>query len=294
MVQGELKNNLLYGNVALLAAFCWGLSSVLIKIALNSFSPMYVMAFRFTLAAFCFLLFFHKRIKANLPNIKWKPCILIGLFLGIMNITVHYSLNLTGATTATFFFSIPAIFTPFIGYLLYKYPFRAGHLFIVGLVVVGLYMLCITENGFSFGWGEFLGAVSSLTFAIAMVLQNQYLPQMDDITVAALQITIVALCGWVVVLPTEGLMSLSGIPFEAWLIIGFLGIFGAFVTSICQNVSINHINADFVSVILAAEPVFTAVIAYFVLDEKLTAAAVCGAVIIMFCVVVTTLRGSKA
>jgi drug/metabolite transporter (DMT)-like permease len=292
-MQTDLKNNLFYGFLALLASFCWGLSSVFIKIALESMSPMYIMSFRFSLAALCFILVFHKRILKNLKNIKWIPCILIGLFLSLMNITVHYSLNLTGATTATFFFSIPAVFTPFIGCLLFRYRLQISHLLIVAFVVIGLYMLCNTESGFRFGWGEFLGAVSSLTFAIAMVLQNQYLPQMDDITVAALQTIIIAVVGWIFVLPTEGLLDVTSVLPQAWLIVCFLGVFGAFLTAIFQNVSINHINADFVSVILAAEPVFTAVIAYFVLKETLTPIAICGAVIIMVCIIVNTLFGNR-
>jgi drug/metabolite transporter (DMT)-like permease len=292
-LQSALKNNLVYGSMALAASFCWGLSSVFIKVALDSLSPMYLMTFRFSLAALCFILFFHKRIIKNLPDIKWGPCLLIGIFLSIMNITVHYSLNLTGATTATFFFSIPAIFTPFVGYLLFKYRFKASHFLIVIMVVVGLYMLCNTESGFSFGWGEFLGAVSSLAFAVAMVLQNQYLPHMDDITVAAIQTVIIAVSSWLLVLPAEGLMDFSAVTQDAWLIVGFLGIFGAFLTAIFQNVSINHVNADFVSVIFAAEPVFTAIIAFFVLGETLTPLATFGAVIVMACVVITTLFSNK-
>lgn len=289
----QITKNLKYGSMALAAAFLWGLASIFIKIALDSFSPLYAMSFRFTVAAVCFLIFFHKRIRENLPNIKWLPCLLIGICLAVMNITVHYSLNLTGATTATFFFSIPAVFTPFVGLLLFRYRVRVSHLFIVALVIVGLYMLCNTEEGFSFGWGELLGAVSSVTFAFGMVLQNRYLPEMDDITVAAVQTVIIAVCGWLITFPLEGPMDFAGVSVSAWLIIAYLGIFGAFITAICQNVSINNMNADFVSVILTAEPVFTAIIAYFVLGEVLTPMAIAGAVIITIGVIIITLRGAK-
>ncbi len=289
----QIKTNLKYGSMALGAAFLWGLSSIFIKIALESFSPLYAMALRFSVAALCFVIFFHKRIQTNLPNIKWRPCLLIGICLAIMNLTVHYSLNLTGATTATFFFSIPAIFTPFVGLLLFRYRFRVSHLFIVALVILGLYMLCNTEEGFSFGLGELLGAVSSLAFAFGMVLQNRYLPDMDDITVAAIQTIIIAVCGWLMAIPLEGAMNFADVGVAAWLIIGYLGIFGAFVTAICQNVAINNMNADFVSVIFTTEPVFTAILAYFMLDETLTPIAIAGAVIITVGVIIVTLRGGK-
>ena len=288
-----IKRNLGFGSLALLAAFLWGLSSVLIKFALESFSPMYTMTFRFSIASICFLLVFHKRIVENLPNIRWKPCLLIGICLAIMNLTVHYSLNLTTATTATFFFSIPAVFTPFVGFLLFRYRFKFRYFGIVALVVVGLYMLCNTTNGFQFGWGEFLGAVSSLAFAFGMVLQNQYLPQMDNITVAAIQTFIIAAFSWLLVIPTEGLTAFSQVSWSAWAMVAFLGIFGAFVTAILQNISINNLNADFVSVIFAAEPVFTAIIAFFALNEVLTPVAAVGAVLIMVGIVIVTLKGDK-
>lgn len=293
-MRASVKNNLSYGSLALLAAFLWGLASVFIKVALESASPLAIMTLRFTIAAFCFLLIFHRRIWKNWADIQWGPCLLIGLFLGVMNLTVHYSLSLTSATTATFFFSIPAIFTPFVGYLLFRYPFRGSHFVIVAMVVVGLYLLCNTESGFHFGWGEFLGAVSSLTFAIAMVLQNQYLPKMDNITVAAVQTIVIALLSWIVVLPAEGIGTFSGITGRSWGMLLYLGIFGAFLTSILQNVSIDHIDADYVSVILAMEPVFTAGIAFFVLKEVLTLPALCGAALIIAGVVIITLSGRSS
>lgn len=75
----------------------------------------------------------------------------------------------------------------------------------------------------------------------------------------------------------------------SWAAIAFLALFGTCLAFFLQNTALAHLPSATVSVVLCAEPVFTATLSAIVLGEYLGAMGIAGAAIVVACTVAATL-----
>ena len=76
---------------------------------------------------------------------------------------------------------------------------------------------------------------------------------------------------------------------KAWMIILYLAILCTFLGYLLQNLALTKISDREVSLLQSLCPVMTAVFSFILLGEKLSAAGVAGAVIIIACISVSAL-----
>ena len=76
---------------------------------------------------------------------------------------------------------------------------------------------------------------------------------------------------------------------KAWLIILYLAILCTFLGYLLQNMALTSISDREVSLFQSLNPVMTAVFSFILLGEKLSAAGIAGAAIIIACISVSAL-----
>ena len=284
-----MKNKtLLYGGMVAMQALIYGMGNAVTKIAYESITPFWSMALRFGLAFAVFLIFFGKGILKQLkdvPLMTWLPS---SLCVAATYITCNVALDMTTATNVGFFISLSVLFVPFMEPIILKRKFRLKYLPAQLMVIVGLYFLCCNGGSFSFGWGEALALLSSVTMAGSLVFGEKGLQDMNVMTISTMQVGLAfgaSLIGALVLEPNFNVMSVEP---SAWMVLIYLAVISTCLAFWLQNKALTGISSTQVSVILCSEPVFTAAISWVILGEILSGIGLLGTVIIIGCIVAET------
>lgn len=275
------KNQALFGGLLVLECLFWGVGNSVTKLALESMTPFFCLAFRF-LGAFClFLALYYREFAATirLNNLyQWLP---VCLFTSAAFILATLSLVFTTATIAGFLMSLSVMFTPFLAYFMLDKPFHKSTLFVVGIVVSGMYFLAGNEGGFVFGLGELLALLSALSFAVSLIYSSKYVSHLGVKALSTAQAGFTAVLSLGLALLLEDVHILPQVSAQAWGSIAYLAIAGTFLAYILQNISLKHVSAVFASLALCTEPIFTAIAARIILGERLTPIGLAGGALIM-------------
>jgi len=153
----------------------------------------------------------------------------------------------------------------------------------IGVALIGLALL--TGAGDGFGRGAVLTLIGAVAFAIHLVQMGEYSPRYDIFRFNAIQMTAVAVPCLLLVPFTGGLPSTG----ESYAVAAYAGIVVSALALIPWTWAQRHIPPTRASLILLTEPVFAAVAAYFVDDERFTTGAVIGAVLILLAAVLAEL-----
>ncbi|HHV71431.1 MAG TPA: DMT family transporter [Clostridia bacterium] len=281
----EKKYTLFYVNLVLLQCLLWGISNPLAKMGLEVISPFYCLALRYLIAFSLFLLFFGKRILTKINKEYFIPCLIISIFTTISFNASIICLMYTSATNAGFLISTPILFTPLFSLIILKQRIDKKRLLPIISVTIGLYFLCNGNSGFSFGWGEALALLSSISGACMLTFSSKYLQDLDSLLVSTIQSGTTGLFTFILALIFEDFPGFTGIPPLGWGVILYLGACCTFLAYIFQNTALSHIPANYVALAFCSEPIFTAIASYFLLGETLTIKGFIGAILIMLSII---------
>ena len=166
----------------------------------------------------------------------------------------------------------------------------------VGVCSGGLTTRCAPQAGHTqqlgsagFGAGEIVTLAAAAFAAGALVFTKGYIETVDPVSLTALQAgcsAFLALCGSLVF---EGGIHLERTTPTAWLIILYLAIACTFLGYLMQNLALTRISERSVALLQTLCPVMTAVFSFMLLGEKLSAAGMAGAAIILVCVAASVL-----
>ena len=285
---------MVFAAFVVVQAIFYGADNVVMKIAYDEISPLWCQTLRFGLAFVLFMLLFGKQIVAGLRNSSPRVWLPVGVVYAVAFITSALAVDMTSATNAGFFISLPMLFTPVIALVLMRRTYRLSTVVLQMAVLAGLYLLCCSGGALSFGMGEFVGLGSSALFALGIVLSERGLDEIGPAAMSAVQTGGAFLFSLGGAVATEQAPVFTEISAGAWGAVAFLAIAGTCLAFWLQNKALAHIPAATVSVILCSEPVVTAIISFFVLGEALSGVGVLGATIIVGCTVAATLLDSRA
>lgn len=291
MTQGK---NMVFAAFVVVQAIFYGADNVVMKVAYDEISPLWCQTLRFGLAFVLFMLLFGKQIVAGLRKSSPRVWLPVGVVYAVAFITSALAVDMTSATNAGFFISLPMLFTPVIALVLMRRTYRLSTVVLQVAVLAGLYLLCCNGGALSFGMGEFVGLGSSALFALGIVLSERGLDEIGPAAMSAVQTGGAFLFSLGGAVATEQAPAFAEISLGAWGAVAFLAIAGTCLAFWLQNKALAHIPAATVSVILCSEPVVTAIISFFVLGEMLSVMGIAGAAIIVGCTIAATLLDSRA
>ncbi len=286
MTQGK---NMVFAAFVVAQAIFYGVDNVVMKVAYGEISPLWCQTLRFGLAFSLFMLLFGKQIVAGLRGSSPRAWLPVGVVYAAAFITSALAVDMTSATNAGFFISLPMLFTPIIAFALMRRTYRLSTVVLQIAVLAGLYLLCCNGGELSFGMGEFVGLGSSALFALGIVLSERGLDEVGPAAMSAVQTGGAFLFSLGGAVASEPVPAFGEISIGAWAAVAFLAIAGTCLAFWLQNKALSHIPAATVSVILCSEPVVTAIVSFFVLGETLSAVGILGSAIIVGCTVAATL-----
>ena len=251
----------------------------------------------FALCAFRFLLAFALLGIALLPRLRGASrrtllyAIPAGLSLTLTYIGATVGLLYTSISNAGFICSLPAVTTPLLSFLVYrKRPDRRMLLSLV-LCAVGLALLTLGDD-FRPAVGDLICLLCALGYAINLLVVEHAVgqPEVDALQLGVFQQLITG----ITMLLLSLLFETPCLPQTAtgWGSALFLSIFCTGIAFAITAVQQKHTSAVHVGLIFTLEPLFSAIVAFFLAGERLTARGYAGAGLMMLALVTLEAGGS--
>lgn len=281
MVKIIKNNTFFYGSLLLLECFFWGTGNPIIKIAMKDIMLFYGLTIRFAIAFMIFLALYGKRFVKEMRRQYLIPGIIISFFTTFVFATSYLALLNTSSTIAGFLMGMAVIFTPLLARFFLGTRINPILILPITLVIIGMYYLCGATGTFSFKAGEFYALLSSASCACMLVASSKYITNdVNPFVMSVMQTGMIALYCLPLALLFEEAPVLSSISFLDWLAILYLAAACSCAAYIIQNTALSKVPSTYVALIFCSEPLFTAIMSYFILGEVLNSRGFFGAVLI--------------
>lgn len=278
----------------ILQSVIYGFGDPISKIAFEV-TPVYtMMSVRYSIAFIVCFALFRRKVIETLRTVPVRAWLIPGMCMGLSYLLNNVALSITEATSVAFIRSMSVLITPVFAFLIYHTHYKWQHILFQILAVPGLYLLCVKGGLSGFGAGEIVTLGAAALTAGALVFSRNYLSMVDPGSMTTLQ----AACSAVLALggcfAVEGGLHLERTTGTAWLIILYLAVTCTFLGYLMQNLALTRISERSVSLLQTLCPVMTAFFAFLLLGEKLSAAGMTGAAIIVICVAAGAFLGDSS
>lgn len=275
-----------------LQSVLYGFGDPISKVAYEV-TPVYtLLTLRYSIAFIVLAAFYWKRILNTLRTVPLKIWLIPGLCIGMAYLIGNVALSLSAATSIAFVRSLSVVLTPAIAFIFYNYHYKWEHIAIQIIAVLGLYLLCAKGGLTGFGLGEALTLCDAALRAAALVFSLRSLNDVDPVSLTALQAGCSAVLATIACIIFEGSPSVESVTPMAWLIILYLALTCTLLGYLLQNLALTRISDRAVALLQSLAPVMTAVFSFFILGEHLSVAGIIGSVIILLCIIASSLMPS--
>ena len=269
----------------------WGVSYFLVDLCLTDLPPLTLNAFRFLVAFVLLGLVFFRKMK-GITRQTLQYSLLVGVFLTAVYVCCTYGVLYTSISNAGFICALPAVTTPVLDFFITgKRPGRRL-LVCVCLCTVGLALLTLNE-AFQPALGDVICMGVALFYALDLIFTEKAVsqPQVDALQMGVLELGVVGVIMLVLAIFLEQPRLPSAPLF--WGSTLFLALFCTGFAFVVQTVQQQYTTASHVGLIFTLEPLFSAVVAYFLADEVLTARGYVGAALMMSSLILMEVLPSK-
>ena len=277
--------------LAIISAICYGMNPLgalfLYEEGLNVNSVIF---YRFIFASILLAIFM--LIKKDSFYLKFKEIILLallGLLFGISAISLFNSFLYMDAGLASTVLFVYPIFVAIIMALFFKEKNSIITILSIIFAFLGVVLLYESDGANVSNFGIFLVIVSSLCYAIYIVIINQYLK------ISALKVTFYSMlfCTITILIHSFFDSSLNIMPlvnFNMWFYTIFLALVPTIISLLFLIKAIQLIGSTSASILGALEPLTAVLIGVYVFNEKITFWLVIGIVFILFGVILIVLK----
>ncbi len=288
---GKEKKGYRFGAEMLIViqSIVYGFGDPISKIAFEVVPVYSMMTVRYSIAFLFCIVFFGKRIVRTVKSVPVKSWLIPGICIALSYVLNNVALNMTEATSVAFLRSLAVVMTPALAFIAYRKRYRWQHIAAQILVLPGMYLLCVRGGLSGFGAGEVLALLAAALVAATLVFTGRFLDQVDPVSMTALQTGCSVVIAFTGSLIAEGGVHAGSATPKVWLIILYLAILCTFLGYLLQNLALTRISDRAVALLQSLCPVMTAIFAFMLLGEKLSAAGIAGAVIIIVCIIVSAL-----
>ncbi len=273
------KNILWLANVGMaFTALIWGFAFVVVKDSVDAVPPVYMLAFRFTIAFVGLSLVFCKK----LPRIT-RSDLVCGGFLGFWLFISYFfqtvGIQYTTAGKNAFLTTIYVVIVPFLHWAINKkkpdgYCVAAAFLAVAGIGLLSL------QGDLTVNIGDILTIVCGFGYAIHMVYIDQYTETHDPIILTILQIGMAAVISWLAAPLFDGGFPVAVFAWKHLSGMLYLGFGSTMVAFLLQNVCQKYTTPTSASLFLSLESVFGVLFSMIFLEEYLTVRMTVGCVLI--------------
>ncbi len=282
----------------LLMTVLWGGTFVIVKESLSDISSLLFVAFRFGIAAVVLLLIFFAA-KKRFDQKSILPGMFLGFFLFLGFFTQTIGLKYTTATKSGFITGSLVVMVPLFQTIIEKkLPSKGAQIGTV-LVFIGIIFLSsggtsitnfLAELGANFNFGDWLTLACAAFFALHVVYIDVISVKYNFWTLLISQIITVSVLSFITAFIFSG-FNVEGlhVSFTSYLIFGLLytsllaTLFNLGIQTKFQKV----VSPTKAGIIYSFEPIFAALFAFFLLNEKISNFGLVGSAIIFVGLIVS-------
>lgn len=278
-----------------LTALIWGMAFVAQSVGMNYIGPFTFNCIRSIMGGLVLIpciLFFDKREKGEAKQGKKEDTktlliggICCGLALCIASNLQQIGIKYTTVGKAGFITALYIVLVPIFGIFLRKKV--SGRVWLsVAISVVGLYLLCITDE-FRIGKGDFFVLLCALVFTIHILVIDYFSPKVNGIKLSCIQFLVAGILSGVPMLISEK-PSISTI-LAAWAPLLYAGIMSCGVGYTLQIVAQKDADPTIASLILSLESVFSVLAGWLILGQTLAGKEIVGCVLMFAAIILAQL-----
>lgn len=255
----------------------WGASYILTKVGLEFLQPYTLTALRFLIAFLVSAAFFPKQTM-NSDRKTVQYALILALILFAVFVSMTFGLKYTSASNAGFLISLSVVLIPVISSLFLKQKIEKQVVWAVAIAPIGIALLTL-DSTLSLGGGDFLCILCAMLFALHVVATGVFTQRVNSIALGVWQLGFVGLLSIIFAAFSEDLAFPS--TAVGWFVVLALSIICTAIGYIVQTTAQQYTSATHTGLILALEPVFSAIFAYIFLGEVLSFQGYVGAVILL-------------
>jgi drug/metabolite transporter (DMT)-like permease len=274
-------------GILFLMTAIWGTTFALGKIVLQEISPLQLIAARFTVSALLLGMVFRRSIfPLKRPQLLSGG--LLGLFLFLGFAVQSVGLGITTASKSGFLTSLSVVFVPLLQVVWERKSPHWGN--VAGILVVawGLWLLTSPE-GSAFNTGDFLTLLCAIFFSVYII----YLDMISGVG-SPLQLTFVQLAVNAVLSIGSSMVlerPVWSVSAGGVAIVVYLTIFATVLTTLGQTWFQKDTTPTRAAIIFSGEPVFAAIFAALIIDERLGSMGIVGGALILGGILISELSG---
>jgi len=290
-----MKNEKMLGNILLLiTAMIWGTAFVFQRVGMESIEPVTFTASRMFLAALATglvsALLGRRENHAAAEKQSFKSAIpggiCCGLFLGAASLFQQFGIVTTTAGKAGFITALYILLVPVLNLLLFKKRSSLHVWVAIAIGVVGMYLLCVTED-FRLTGGDAMVCVCAVLFSGHILCCDYFSRRADPVKLSAVQfVTVTVVTGIIAFLveePSWDKIRAAAIP------ILYCGVMSGGVGYTLQMVAQRITDPTVASLLMSLESVFAALAGALLLHERMSARELLGCVIMFAAIVLVQL-----
>lgn len=276
-------------------AVIWGIAFVEQRIATNYVGPLFFNGVRFALGAISIMPFaflYGKHLKSEENSTKypsWKQTLPLGIILGVVLFGAaslqQVGLESTTAGKAGFITDLYIVFVP-LGEILFGQKPKKTIWISVTLSLIGLYFISVNES-FSISKGDFVVFISSIVWAIQILILDRYSKRYNPMTLSLIQYIANSLLNLIAALLFEKI-SFAAL-FGIWPIVLYTGVISVGVAYTFQILGQRHAKASHTALILSTDAIFASVAGMIILHEGMNGRGIIGSAIVICAVILSQL-----
>lgn len=268
-----------YKCMLVLAAAIWGLGTVVIKDAVDTFSPLWLVGLRFSIAGVVLAVICWKSVRKNLDRDTLGAGAFLGLFVAAQFVFNTAGLTDTTAAKSAFLTGTYCAFVPFLAWAISRIRPTIYNIVAMALCVVGVGFVSFADGfeSFSFGFGEAITLLSALFVGLHIAFMAKLSVGRDPITLTVVQFIVAGILGSAIAFAIDGSLDTAALGNPELLgSILYLALFASCLSLTLQNIGLAHVPPAPAALLLATESVFGVLFSIVFLHEIVTAFMVIG------------------
>ena len=213
-----------------------------------------------------------------------------GVLLCIASNLQQFGIVYTSVGKSGFITAMYIVLVPVIGIFLKK---KAGVKIWCSVVIAvcGLYLLCMTDNGFSIQKGDLLLLLGAVAFSFHILTIDYFSPKVDGVKMSCIQFFTCGILSMVCMFLFE--QPQIGAILQAWMPIVYAGVMSCGVAYTLQIVGQKGMNPTVASLILSTESVISVIAGWLILHQKLSGRELLGCVLMFAAIILVQLPERK-
>lgn len=274
----------------LLTALIWGFAFVVVKNSLDLIPPIYMLAFRFTIASAALALILFRRLR-RITRRDLQSGAILGVFLFAAYALQTIGCQYTTAGKNAFLTTIYVILVPFLHWLINR---RRPDRYVIGgalLAMVGIGLLSLQGEG-GIALGDLLTLLCGIFFAVHIVYIDRYTLAQDPAILTVLQLATAAVLSFLLAPLIDGPFPAQALHPEAVTGMLYLGLLSTMLGFLLQNIGQKYTTPSTASLLLSFESVFGVLFSTLFLHEAMTARMLLGCLLMFIAVLLVETRFS--